>query len=67
MYRYIWKSDQNQEEFDSEVALAILHPESCLPNTHEWHTTYAFGIYDCVKCQARRITVYERRDRRKYK
>jgi hypothetical protein len=56
VYKYIWKL--TKEEYDSETILSTAHPEACLPNTHDWYSTFVFGTYDCRKCQVRKTVNY---------
>ena len=54
-YRYSLRDGKMNRSFDSEEELKQEHPfDVCEANEHDWHTTFAFGIYYCSKCKARK-------------
>ena len=54
-YKYFVKTEKNPKIFNSEEELKKSYPfDVCDPQEHDWRTTFAFGVYDCKKCNARK-------------
>ena len=51
--KYIYKWNDNV--YQSAEELEEAQPDSCDPDDHPWISTYVFGLYQCVECDAVRL------------